>query len=122
MISPIPFASPIALFLALVFAHLLGDYPLQGDFLARAKNHRAPVAGVPWMIALVSHAFIQGGLVALVTGSIALGVAEYVLHMLIDHAKSDGAFGDPAVAFGVDQLAHVLCKLLWMALVLMYTR
>jgi hypothetical protein len=36
------------LFGALVAAHALCDYPLQGDFLARAKNRAAPIAGVPW--------------------------------------------------------------------------
>lgn len=37
-----------ALFAALVAGHALADYPLQGDFLARAKNRAAPIPGVPW--------------------------------------------------------------------------
>lgn len=35
--------------------HMLADYPLQGDFLAKAKNRRVPVPGVPWWQALGAH-------------------------------------------------------------------
>jgi hypothetical protein len=101
------------LFLALVFAHLIGDYPLQGDFLAKAKNHRAPIAGVPWSIALVSHAGIQGGLTALCTGSAAIGLAEACVHTVIDFGKNHGVFGAGDRAYAIDQALHVACKLAW---------
>ena len=42
--------------LALVFAHLLADYPLQGTFLATDKEKH-------WL-SLVSHAVIQAGTVS----------------------------------------------------------
>lgn len=29
----------------LIAGHALADYPLQGDFLAKGKNHKAPIAG-----------------------------------------------------------------------------
>jgi hypothetical protein len=32
----------------LLVDHALADYPLQGDFLARAKNHTAPIPGISW--------------------------------------------------------------------------
>ena len=32
----------------LMVGHALADYPLQGDFLAKAKNRTAPIPGVPW--------------------------------------------------------------------------
>ena len=32
----------------LLAAHALADYPLQGDFLSKAKNRFAPLIGVPW--------------------------------------------------------------------------
>lgn len=98
----------IGLFFALLVAHALCDYPLQGDFLARAKNHRQPVPGVPWYQALAAHALIHAGAVAYLTGSLWLGVAEFGLHVAIDHAKCDGAFG-----FDFDQFLHVVCKLAW---------
>lgn len=92
----------------LIVAHALADYPLQGDFLARAKNHRAPIAGVPWYQALMAHAVIQGGGVYLITGSLTLGLAETVAHAVIDYLKSDGR-----ISFNFDQGAHIACKVLW---------
>ncbi len=46
---------------------------------------------------------------ALVTHSVALGVAETVYHFLIDDAKCAGKFG-----YNTDQALHVVCKLLWL--------
>lgn len=40
--------TPEFMAIALVAGHALADYPLQGDFLARAKNRTAPIAGFPW--------------------------------------------------------------------------
>lgn len=92
----------------LIVGHFVGDYPLQGDFLARAKNHKAPLPGAPWYQCLAAHAIIQGGVVAFVTGSVTLGICETVIHTGIDYAKSDGEIG-----FNVDQALHILCKVLW---------
>jgi hypothetical protein len=92
----------------LVFAHLLADYPLQGDFLAKAKNHEAPIPGVPWQVALLSHAGIHAGLVWLITGSALLGLAELLLHAAIDHFKCSRR-----ITFVHDQILHLLFKLLY---------
>lgn len=94
----------------LLAAHALADYPLQGEFLSRAKNHKAPVPGVPWPIALGAHALIHGGAVSLLTGSFALGLAETVVHMGIDWLKCAGYTG-----LMTDQVLHVACKVLWVA-------
>jgi hypothetical protein len=99
-------------FLLLVFAHALADYPLQGEFLARAKNHRAPLPGVPWYQALGAHAVIHAGFMGLVTGSIWLALAELVAHSLTDHAKCAGLIG-----FNTDQAVHVASKLAWVGLI-----
>ena len=118
-------------FLLMLVGHALADYPLQGDFLARAKNHTAPIPGVPWVHGLFWHAVIHGGAVGLATGSAVLGVAETLVHMLIDHAKCAGWFNrwfgavpwgerleqpstdDLSRAFHIDQGLHVACKVLW---------
>lgn len=100
--------SPLEMFGALVVAHMLCDYPLQGDFLAKAKNHTAPIPGVPWQQALAAHSVIHGGAVWLITGIWWLGVAETILHALIDHLKCSGKIG-----FSADQFIHVMCKLIW---------
>lgn len=90
---------------ALLVGHALADYPLQGDFLARAKNHRAPIAGVPWYQALGAHALIHGGMVWAITGLWWLGAMEIAAHALIDFSKCQGAIG-----FNGDQFLHVACK------------
>jgi hypothetical protein len=98
----------IAIFCGLLLGHAVCDFPLQGDFLARGKNHEAPIPGVPWWICLAAHALIHGGAVALVTGSLPLGGAEFVVHMAVDYGKCAGWFD-----FKTDQLLHVICKAVW---------
>lgn len=119
----------------LLVVHCLADYALQGDFMAKAKNHTASIPGVPWMQALGAHALIHGGFVAAVTGSVVLGLAEVVCHAVIDYGKSAGWYefggrwipnGPHSVyrrrcdtqcvarkAYHIDQLLHVTCKVVW---------
>lgn len=96
------------LLIALLVAHALADYPLQGDFLSKAKNRLAPIPGVPWYQALGAHAVIQGGLVALLTGMPLLGLAEALIHAATDDAKCAGR-----ISFNTDQAIHIGCKLAW---------
>lgn len=98
------------LFLMLAW-HALADYPLQGDFLAKAKNESAPIPGVPWYQALAAHSMIHAGGVAVITGSVILGMCEAVAHFAIDRAKCRGMIG-----FNLDQALHVGCKALWTVL------
>lgn len=102
----------MTLFLLMLAGHALCDYPLQGDFLAKGKNHKAPLPGVPFYHCLLAHAAIHGGMVGLVTGSAGLGLAEFVAHTLIDFSKCHGLFG-----FDADQLLHVACKAIWAMLI-----
>lgn len=92
----------------MLVGHALADYPLQGDFLARAKNHAAPIPGVPWWQALGAHSVIHGGFVGVITGLWWLGVAEALAHWTTDYAKCDGK-----LTFNGDQFIHVLCKAVW---------
>jgi hypothetical protein len=108
----------IAMIFAMLVGHAVCDYPLQGDFLARGKNHRAPLPGVPWQIILTAHALIHAGAVGLITGSMWLAVAELAWHFIIDFSKSEGWFGDGARAFTTDQALHVVCKIAWAAIVI----
>ena len=95
----------------LIFAHMLADYPLQGDFLSRAKNRTAPIPGFPWWQALTAHAIIHAGFVYVITGSIALGACELVAHWITDDLKCRGKIG-----LNADQAIHLLCKVLWAAI------
>lgn len=118
----------------LLAAHAVCDYPLQGDWLSKAKNPtlifdpkfglRQPIKDDRysplmleriWPLALLSHALIHAAAVLLITGSIWLFLAELVAHTLIDYAKCKGAFG-----YNVDQYLHILCKLAWVAVLLIW--
>ncbi|UWQ30246.1 DUF3307 domain-containing protein [Leisingera sp. M523] len=99
--------------LLLIFAHMLADYPLQGDFLSKAKNHTAPIPGVPWYQALVAHSAIHAGAVFLITGSVLLALAEFIVHAATDHAKCAGR-----ISYNTDQAVHIGCKVLWVAFLL----
>lgn len=92
----------------LVCCHFLADYPLQGDFLAQAKNRNTAVGRVFWLHALTAHSFIHAGFVALVTGSIWLGLAEAVAHGITDHLKCE-----QKISLNADQAVHIGCKVLW---------
>lgn len=97
--------------MALVGAHALADYPLQGDFLSKAKNRAMPIPGVPWWQALGAHVAIHGAAVALLTGIWWLFFAEAVIHWLTDDAKCRGRIG-----FNTDQAIHLLCKAVWLSI------
>lgn len=99
-------------FLAMVAAHALADYPLQGDFLSKAKNRTAPIPGVPWYQALGAHAIIHGAAVAFITKSPALGIAEAVVHAVTDDLKCRGK-----LSFDQDQAIHIASKAVWATIV-----
>lgn len=96
----------------LIVGHALADYPLQGDFLAKAKNHTAPISGVPWWQALLAHSAIHAGAVLLVTGSLILMLLEFFVHTITDYAKCSGL-----ISFNTDQAIHIVCKVLWVAII-----
>lgn len=100
--------TPLQMLWWMIVGHAVCDYPLQGDFLAKGKNRKNPIPGVPWFICLLAHSLIHGGMVALVTGSIFLGIAETGWHAVIDLLKCEGVFG-----FKFDQFLHIFFKMIW---------
>lgn len=105
----------LELFALMVAAHALADYPLQGDFLSKAKNHTAPIPGVPFYQALGAHSAIHAGFVGIITGSIWLALAEFLIHTATDFAKCDGR-----ISYNTDQAIHIGCKVAWAALAVMF--
>jgi hypothetical protein len=101
----------LEMFAALIVAHCITDFPLQGDFLAKAKNHKAPIPGIPWFYCLMVHSIMAGGGAWLVTGSLGIGLLETAIHALTDYLKCDGKIG-----FYADQIVHIACKLIWAAI------
>jgi hypothetical protein len=102
---------PLALFAAFVVMHALADFPLQGDYIAKQKSRRQADNRSVWIVALSAHCVIHAGGVWLVSGSLAFGFAELVLHALIDLGKGEDKFG-----LVTDQLLHVSCKLAYAVL------
>lgn len=105
-------------FLALIFAHLLADYPLQGDFLAnfKGKNH----------IVLVSHAGIWTGTILVATHLLGFDVTLFdVVWLFIVHAVADYLKAKPVGVYKkldslkggllLDQSIHVIQILILMA-------
>lgn len=108
----------IAILFWLFVAHAFGDYVFQTDVMSREKRRSSEThlqTIVPWYYWLSAHALVHGGLVALATGSVLIGIFETVAHAFIDFGKCEGWYG---MAF--DQILHVLCKFMWLALILAY--
>ena len=105
----------IEMFALLLVAHALADYPLQGDFLSKAKNRTAAIPGVPWWQALGAHSIIHGGAVGLITGCWWLGLAETAVHAVTDDAKCRGK-----ITFNQDQAIHIACKIAWVVVVFLW--
>lgn len=112
--------SALSLFFALLIGHAFADFPLQGDFLSQGKNRhteppkladgKAPPKTI-WIYLMTAHCLIHAGFVWLLTGSVLLGLAELVLHWIIDSLKCEGK-----TSFAIDQWLHILCKALFVVL------
>lgn len=106
----------------MLIGHAVCDYPLQGDWLAKAKNHNPRVV-LPYSPdenisygAMLCHCAIHAGAVKLATGSWWLAFFEFIAHAFIDHAKCEGLIG-----YNDDQLLHVGCKFGWWILLVTFT-
>jgi hypothetical protein len=100
----------------LAMGHFLGDFGLQGDRMASEKcPGRSVTLGWGWWLG--SHAAIHGLLVGLLTGLPLLGMAEWGVHALIDLGKCRGSYN-----LAIDQTLHLVCKLVWLLIVLRLER
>lgn len=91
----------------LIIGHAAADYGIQTEYVATMRNRKHAA----WVYPLTAHALIHGGVVAFITGSIILGLAETIAHWCIDFGKCEGWFGIHS-----DQGMHVGCKVMWFAL------
>ncbi len=101
--------NPLSVLLLLWMAHFLCDFGLQNDRMAKEKCPGCDQT-LPWGWWLTAHGAIHGLTVGLLTGVPLLGVAETAIHALIDHSKCTGR-----INFTTDQVLHLLCKGLWVA-------
>ncbi len=104
----------IQLLFALLIGHTFIDFN-QYEFIAIYKSHKKKFEHIPetiWGWNLTGHTLPHAGVVWLITGNFALALIEFVLHTAIDYGKNDGRFG-----FHTDQILHILCKLVYVALI-----
>lgn len=99
----------VTLLAVLVLVHLLMDYPLQGDFLAKGKAGAFEPHAPAWLL-LLSHVLMHGIAVGLVMGSILFGLVEMAAHWIIDRWKIKGS-----ISFVQDQCWHLFCKVVYVA-------
>lgn len=101
------------MYLWMLIGHAVADYPLQGDWLSKAKNPTLVLVAdeTIWPLALLSHAAIHAGAVRLVSGSWLLAAFEFIAHTAIDYSKCRGRIG-----YNADQALHLACKLVWVIL------
>lgn len=99
----------------MITGHYLADYPLQGDYMAQAKNRHTTLGKGIWPMLLFAHAFIHASFVAIVTRSITLALAELVVHAFIDYTKCEGK-----ISYATDQVLHITFKVLWVIVLLRF--
>ena len=93
----------------LLIGHAVADYALQIPFKSPRRNPETYPDSIygPWWWGMLAHSAINGAFVSLLTGNIAYGMVETVLHFLLDWAKCLGKIN--AVE---DQAGHILSKVL----------
>jgi hypothetical protein len=103
----------------MLIGHALCDYPLQGDWLSKAKNHTITLIPGEDISegAMMCHCLIHAGAVRLATGSWALALFELFAHNLIDWNKCGGRIG-----YNTDQALHVVCKVAWWLMLIAWSR
>jgi hypothetical protein len=101
------------LLILLVWGHVIADYPLQGDFLAKGKDPEGPFKDFfPWTQALFAHSMIQAGFVFLFTGSVQCFLMELIGHAWTDYAKTQ-----KWISLNIDQSIHIGMKLFYLVVV-----
>lgn len=92
---------PLTVIQLLVAAHFIFDFPLQGDYLAKAKHPE----NKNWLIHMTAHCYLHAIAVAIITNSTFLGLAEFILHFKTDYDKCMNK-----LTFNEDQLFHLIHK------------
>lgn len=110
----------VELFFVLMAGHAVADFALQSEWVAKNKNRHVRELMTPeqqhtyqviWPHLLTAHALMHGVMVYLITQNTYFGIAETVLHWIIDFGKCEKWYG-----FHTDQFLHIGCKVLWVYL------
>jgi hypothetical protein len=66
-----------------------------------------------WYYYLTAHSIIHGGFVGFFTGSFLLSILETASHWIIDYFYSEGK-----LTMHIDQGLHILCKVIWIVMLM----
>jgi len=106
---------PARILFLLLCGHALADFALQTEWVAlnkerpkKSKSSDKKSGPTVWPYVLTAHSLHHGLAVYLITQSLALGLAETLVHGLCDFGKGEGTFG-----FHIDQGIHILSKFAW---------
>jgi len=113
----------LILFFCMLVGHVLADFPLQGEYIARGKNGSQPLPATPWWYVLSVHAFLHAAFVfaavqvawmlrveVSLTPIWWLAALEFAHHWVVDNAKCHGRIG-----YLTDQGLHIAFKAIWVA-------
>lgn len=94
----------LTVFLILVCAHFICDFPLQGDFVAKFKARTIDGKHNPiWVWVLTAHAAAHALPTLLLTKSLVLASVVFITHWIIDLSKCEGR-----ITFNQDQTYHLV--------------
>jgi hypothetical protein len=111
----------LVLFFQLLIGHAIGDFVLQPGPMSSGKNRHNRLyeqygEGFPaWYYWLSAHALTHAGIVYVTTGSALCAFLEFVSHWLIDFGKCEKTY-----SLHVDQLLHILFKVLYCVLLVYF--
>jgi len=113
----------LELLFRLFCGHAIADYCLQNDFIANNKNRHAEPKGydpklhgprqMVWPYVLLGHGATHGFMVYITTGRASLGIAEMLIHSMIDFGKCEKWYG-----IHTDQWLHFGCKFVYAYLIM----
>ncbi len=116
--------TPFGMLVVLFACHYIVDFALQNEWVAvnksrHSKRKSTDDQGLPisflWPHLLTAHSFQHGFFVMMFTQNLKIGVAEIISHWITDYGKCEGWFG-----FHVDQIIHLVTKVLWVAILFNY--
>jgi hypothetical protein len=111
----------VTLLFLLFCGHAIADFALQTTWIAIHKNRHSKDNLLPgeqemeptvWPWVLTAHSLHHGLMVYLITRSIVLGLSETIVHWVTDFGKSEKWYG-----FHVDQILHLVAKVVWVVLI-----
>lgn len=109
VVSILDVSAPHKMVFWLFASHMLCDYPLQSEFMAKGKDPaNSPYFGVPWYWTMSAHCLTHAAGVAFILNNVLFGMAEFCSHFVIDYLKCKKVFGADT-----DQTLHLSFMLLW---------